>query len=135
MELYRYDLVIGYGIFYTFVICTTESPIAFTYILPVTSLLVIYKNRKFMITCGIANVLIIVGAAVYRYMLGFNSVTDMKNYQLQLSCIILCYICYVISIRHLNESDGAMTDNIKADLQRVVTTVEQVKTSSRNSIW
>lgn len=129
-ELYRYDLVIGYGIFYTFVICTTESPIAFTYILPVTSLLVLYKNRKFMINCAIVNSLIIVGAAVYRYMLGFNSASDMKNYQLQLSCIILCYICYVMSIRHLNESDGAMTDSIKADLQRVVTTVEQVKTSS-----
>lgn len=129
-ELYRYDLVIGYGIFYTFAICTTASPIAFTYILPVTSLLVLYKNRKFMINCGIINSLIIVGAAVYRYMLGFNSASDMKNYQLQLSCIILCYICYVMSIRHLNESDGAMTDSIKADLHRVVTTVEQVKTSS-----
>lgn len=129
-ELYRYDLVIGYGIFYTFVICTTASPIAFTYILPVTSLLVLYKNRKFMINCGIANALIIVGAAVYRYMLGFNSASDMKNYQLQLSCIVLCYICYVMSIRHLNESDGAMTDSIKADLHRVVTTVEQVKSSS-----
>ena len=126
-ELYRYDLVIGYGIFYTFVICTTASPIAFTYILPVTSLLVLYKNRKFMINCGIVNSLIIVGAAVYRYMLGFNSASDMKNYQLQLSCIILCYICYVMSIRHLIESDGAMTDSIKADLHRVVTTVEQVK--------
>lgn len=129
-ELYRYDLVIGYGIFYTFVICTTASPIAFTYILPVTSLLVLYKNRKFMINCGIVNSLIIVGAAVYRYMLGFNSASDMKNYQLQLSCIVLCYICYVMSIRHLNESDGAMTDSIKADLHRVVTTVEQVKSSS-----
>lgn len=129
-ELYRYDLVIGYGIFYTFVICTTASPIAFTYILPVTSLLVLYKNRKFIINCGIANALIIVGAAVYRYMLGFNSASDMKNYQLQLSCIVLCYICYVMSIRHLNESDGAMTDSIKADLHRVVTTVEQVKSSS-----
>lgn len=83
-----------------------------------------------MINCGIANALIIVGAAVYRYMLGFNSASDMKNYQLQLSCIVLCYICYVMSIRHLNESDGAMTDSIKADLHRVVTTVEQVKSSS-----
>jgi len=96
-ELYRYDLVIGYGIFYTFVICTTASPIAFTYILPVTSLLVLYKNRKFMINCGIANALIIVGAAVYRYMLGFNSASDMKNYQLTavLYRPVLHLLCHV----------------------------------------
>ena len=129
-DKYRYDLVIGYGIFYTFVLCTTESSIAFTYILPVTSLLVIYKSKNFMIKCGIANTIIIVAAAVFRCMSGFNSAANMKDYQLQLSCIILCYICYVMSIKHLNESDGAMTDSIKADLDRVVTTVEKVKTAS-----
>ena len=35
-----------------------------------------------------------------------------------------------MSIRHLVESDGALTDSIKADLKRVVTTVETVKTAS-----
>lgn len=126
-DQYKFNLVIGYGIFYTFVLCTTESPIAFTYILPVTSLLVLYKSIKFMVSCGIANSLIIAGSAAYRISQGFNSASDMKNYQLELACIILCYICYVMSIRHLIESDGAMTDSIKADLHRVVTTVEQVK--------
>lgn len=126
-DQYKFNLVIGYGIFYTFVLCTTESPIAFTYILPVTSLLVLYKSVKFMVSCGIVNSLIIIGSAAYRISLGFNSATNMKDYQLEVACIILCYICYVMSIRHLNESDGAMTDSIKADLQRVITTVEQVK--------
>lgn len=130
-DLYRLDLVIGYGIFYTFVLCTTASPIAFTYILPVTSLLVLYKNKRFMIGCGIANSFSVILSAVYRAaVLGCTSASDMKNYQLQVSCILLCYICYIMSIRHLNESDGALTDSIKADLQRVITTVEKVKTSS-----
>lgn len=132
-DMYKYNLVIGYGIFYTFVISTTESPIAFTYILPVTSLLVLYKNRKFMIYCGVVNSIIIIISSVYHVMCGYNSAADMKNYQLELSAIILCYICYVMSIHHLNESDGAMTNSIKADLQRVITTVEKVKTAS-NSI-
>ena len=126
--------MIGYGIFYTFVVSTTASPIAFTYILPVTSLLVLYKNRKFMVYCGIANTLIIIASSVYHVVaLGANSASDMKNYQLEVACIILCYICYVMSIQHLNESDGAMTDSIKADLHRVITTVEKVKSAS-NSI-
>lgn len=126
-DQYKFNLVIGYGIFYTFVVCTTESPIAFTYILPVTSLLVLYKSIKFMVSCGIANSLIIAGSAAYHISRGFNSASDMKNYQLELACIILCYVCYVMSIKHLIESDGAMTDSIKADLHRVITTVEQVK--------
>ena len=43
-DIYRYILVLGYGIFYTYLLCTTASPIAFTYILPVTSLLIIFKD-------------------------------------------------------------------------------------------
>lgn len=86
-DQYKFNLVIGYGIFYTFVLCTTESPIAFTYILPVTSLLVLYKSVKFMVSCGIVNSLIIIGSAAYRISLGFNSATNMKDYQLEVACL------------------------------------------------
>lgn len=132
-DWYKHEIAIGYGIFYTFVLCTSTSHIAFTYILPVASLFVLYKNRQFMINYGIANSLMIIASAVYKYMNGIHSTADMKEYQLQLSCIILCYICYDMSIKHLNESDGNMMDSIKADLNRVVTTVAQVKDAS-NSI-
>lgn len=126
-DWYKYAIAIGYGIFYTYIVCTATSVIAFTYIFPVTSLFVLYKNKTFMVYCGIINAIIITISAV---VLG---TAETKDFQLQLSCIILCYICYVMSIKHLNESDGAMTDSIKADLERVVDTVEQVKDAS-NSI-
>lgn len=130
-DRYRYALVIGYGIFYTFLICTTDSPIAFTYILPVVSLLVLYKDQKFMGGCAIANIASVIVSVFYHLVvLGQNTATDQKNYQLQVACLLLCYIGYIMSIRHLIESDGALTDSIKADLKRVVTTVEQVKTAS-----
>lgn len=130
-DRYRYALVIGYGIFYTFLICTTDSPIAFTYILPVVSLLVLYKDQKFMGGCAIANIASVSVSVFYHLVvLGQNTATDQKNYQLQVACLLLCYIGYIMSIRHLIESDGALTDSIKADLKRVVTTVEQVKTAS-----
>ena len=61
-----------------------------------------------MIQYGVANALIIIANAVVKYMNGFNTDADVKEFTLQLSCIILCYICYVMSIRHLNESDGSM---------------------------
>lgn len=130
-DRYRYALVVGYGIFYTFLICTTDSPIAFTYILPVVSLLVLYKDRKFMVGCAIANIASVIVSVIYHLVvLGQNTATDQKNYQLQIAGLLFCYIGYIMSIRHLIESDGALTNSIKADLKRVVTTVEQVKTAS-----
>ena len=84
--------------------------------------------------CGIFNTIIVVAGAVYHYNAGINSSADFKNYQLQFSCIILCYICYVLSINHLNWSDGTMLDSIKNNLSRVITTIGQVKTASNTIV-
>ena len=85
-DIYRYILVLGYGIFYTYLLCTTASPIAFTYILPVTSLLIIFKDRKFMLQCGIANTISVAISIIYRYMvLSCSTASYVKNFQLQIS--------------------------------------------------
>lgn len=128
---YRLTFVIGYGIFYVFLLCTTTSPIAFTYILPIISLIVIFKDEKFMIYCAVANMLSLIASIVFHILvLGQNTAVDHKNFQLQIACLLLCYIGYIMSVRHLTESDAALTESIKSDLNRVVTTVEQVKTAS-----
>jgi len=80
-----------------------------------------------MVQCGIGTLVISIASSVHKFMNGMNSASNVNDYTLQASCIILCYICYVVSIDHLNESDGALTNSIKADLERVVRTVEQVK--------
>lgn len=130
-DRYRFAFVVGYGIFYVFLLCTTTSPIAFTYILPIISLIVIFKDEKFMIYCAVANMLsLIASIAFHIFVLGQNTALDQKNYQLQVACLLLCYIGYIMSVRHLNESDDALTNSIKSDLDRVITTVEQVKTAS-----
>ena len=91
---------------------------------------ILFKDRKFIVSCGIGNVAIVILSTIIKFMSGMNALADIDNYSLQISCIILCYVCYVLSINHLNLSDGALTDSIKADLDRVIKTVEQVKDSS-----
>jgi methyl-accepting chemotaxis protein/general stress protein CsbA len=129
-SFYRSIITIGYGLFYGYIVCTSQTMLSFAYIFPVASMIILFKDRKFMIKCGVFNTVILIIASVYKYMTGMNSVADIDNYMLQISCIMLSYMCYVMSINHLNLSDGALTDSIKDDLDRVVKTVEQVKDSS-----
>ena len=126
-QYYKFIVAVGYGVFYAFVVCTSESILSFMYIFPLTSMLVLFKDRTYMVQCGIGTLVISIASSVHKFMNGMNSASNVNDYTLQASCIILCYICYVVSIDHLNESDGALTNSIKADLERVVTTVEQVK--------
>ena len=126
-QYYKFIVAVGYGVFYAFVVCTSESVLSFMYIFPLTSMLVLFKDRTYMVQCGIGTLVISIASSVHKFMNGMNSASNVNDYTLQASCIILCYICYVVSIDHLNESDGALTNSIKADLERVVRTVEQVK--------
>lgn len=129
-KIYKDVVVLGYGIFYVFVLLTTTSPLAFVYILPLNSMLILFKNRNFLIRTGIANIIVMAGVIVKNYMSGMNAPEDITTYEIQMACIILCYIGYVLSINHLNKSDGAMVNSVHANLQRVVTTIEQVKEAS-----
>lgn len=131
---YKDVVVIGYGIFYTCVLLTTNSVIAFIYILPITSMLVLFKDRNFMIRCGIANFVVVLLNVIYKLSTGVINQVEAKEYYIQLSCVILFYVCYVLSIDHLHWADGTLTNSIKDDLKRVITTVGQVKDASNTIV-
>lgn len=128
--VYKDVIAVGYGTFYTFVVLTTTSMLAFVYILPLLSMLILFKNRNFLIRCGIANLIIIAIAIARNYSSGMNTAADITSYEIQAACLILCYIGYILSINHLNQSDGAMIESIQGNLKRVITTIEQVKDAS-----
>lgn len=127
---YKHFVAYGYGVFFVFVMLTTNSPLAFVYTLPLTSMLILFKDRGFMLRTGVANlvaILLIIGKNI---MSGANSPSEISNYEIQVACTILCYVGYVLSINHLNQSDGAMLDSVKDNLDRVVDTVDKVKKAS-----
>lgn len=131
---YKDVIAVGYGFFYAYIVFTTVSPLCFMYILPLACMLILYKNRNFMIRCGIAAAIVILAGSFYKYANGMNTAADLGVFGLQLSCVLLCFGCYALSINHLNLSDGALTDSIKGNLQRVITTIDQVKTASTSIV-
>lgn len=131
--IYKDAVAVGYGIFYTFVLFTTTSTLAFVYIFPLTSMLILFKNRNYILRCGIANIIIMIGVIIKNYMAGFNTPEDITAYEIQFACIVLCYVGYILAIQHLNSSDGALMGSVQGNLERVITTIEQVKNAS-NSI-
>ncbi|WP_455718922.1 methyl-accepting chemotaxis protein [Anaerosporobacter sp.] len=133
-EIYKEIIAVGYGIFYLFVLWTTETTNAFVFILPLSSMLILYKNRNYILRCGIGNVILTIIICIKNYLSGFNSSENITEYEIQLACIILCYVGYVLSINHINSSDGALMDSIKGNLDRVVTTIEQVRKASNSVV-
>ncbi len=124
----------GYGLLYLFVLMTTKTNVTYGYIFPIASLLVLYKKRNLLIRWGVLNVLIILAYLVKTGLTtGFtaHSITDAE---IQIGVTVLCYIAYDIAIRHMTKAENAMLGSVKADLARVVQTIQQVKSASHSIV-
>ena len=125
---------VGYMLFYLYIMVTSPGTLAFTYILPLVSMLIIYKNRNFILRMGVATTLIVVYAIIRNYNNGMNTPSDISNFEIQIGIIIFCYIGYIIAINHMSKSDGALLDSVKTNLAKVVGTVEKVKVASNSVV-
>ena len=128
--LYKYVILIGYGVYYFFMLLSDNAAVTFAFIFPMIGLLILFKDKKFIIWCAIVNAVIMLVNIVYRCSLGMTSASDIKDYEVQVLCLTTAYICYILSIDHMTESDGALTNSIKDNLSRVVQTIEKVKGAS-----
>lgn len=127
---YREIVAVGYGVFYIFVVFTGNTPLTFSYIFPVASLLMLYKNRGLLIRCGIANVLVLVAYIVKDIIGGSLTPTQITDFEIQVAAVCLVYMGYILALNHMVESDGAMLDSVKGNLTKVVDTIEKVKGAS-----
>jgi len=118
----------GYGILYFFVLMTTKTNVTYGYIFPVASLLVLYKKRKLLIRWGILNILILLAYLIK------NNFHDITDAEIQIGVTLLCYVAYDIAIRHMTRTEEAMLGSVKADLARVVRTIQQVKNASHSIV-
>lgn len=132
-KYYKDFMVISYGIFYTFVICV--SPITYSIILifPMITMTILFNDYKFLIRVGIFNVIALFLSAVVYYYEERSSTGFTIIFLLELFVTILCYLGGILSVLHIDASNDALTNSIKNNFDRVVDTINKVKTAS-NSI-
>lgn len=129
-KIYQDIVGIGYGCFYLYIMMTAPGTLAFTYTLPLMSMLIIYKNRSFVLRCGVLNVVVLIITIVRNYMNGMNTPSDISNFEIQIGITLFSYIGYSVAIKHMTVSDNTLLESVKGNLKRVVTTVEKVKGAS-----
>lgn len=133
-KLYQDIVGFGFGFLYLYIMMTAPGTLAFSYILPLVSMLVIYKNRNFMIRCGIASIVVLIITIVRNYLNGMNTASDISNFEIQIFVVLFSYVGYIVAIGHLTRSDNALLGSVKSNLEKVVTTVEKVKIASNEVV-
>ena len=132
---YKWVLGLGYLTFFAFIAWSTTDEISYVFILPLISILILYKNPKLIKTMMWATLFVLITSNVYKGRVkGMMEFVSSADCALQFAIVITCYVCTIMAINHLVESDGALTGSIEGNLERVVKTVEKVKVASNEVV-
>ena len=131
---YKWVLGICYRLFYAVIAWTALDKISYIFILPLLSILILYKDPKFIKMIMWFTLFVLISSNIYKGVAkGMMDFVASEECALQFAIVLCCFACTNMAIRHLVESDGALTGSIESELAQVVQTVEQVKDAS-NSI-
>lgn len=131
---YKWVLGICYLLFYAVIAWTALDKISYIFILPLLSILILYKDPKFIKMIMWFTLFVLISSNIYKGVAkGMMDFVASEECALQFAIVLCCFACTNMAIRHLVESDGALTGSIESELEQVVQTVEQVKDAS-NSI-
>ncbi len=132
---YKWILSLGYLTFFAVIAWTTLDEISYVFILPLISILILYKNPKLIKVMMWATMFVLISSNLYKGRVkGMMEFVSSVDCALQFAIVLCCYACTNMAIKHLVESDGALTGSIQSNLQRVVQTVEQVKVASNEVV-
>ncbi len=132
---YKWFLGLGYLLYFAVISWTTTDELSYVFILPLISILALYKNPKYIRIMMWSTLFVLISSNLYR-----GRVKGMMEYvssiegAIQFAIVITCFVCTIMAIRHLVESDTALTGSIEANLKRVVQTVEKVKGASNQVV-
>ena len=128
---YKWVLGICYLLFYAVIAWTALDKISYIFILPLLSILILYKDPKFIKMIMWFTLFVLISSNIYKGVAkGMMDFVASEECALQFAIVLCCFACTNMAIRHLVESDGALTGSIESELAQVVQTVEQVKDSS-----
>lgn len=127
---YKETITVSYGVFYAFTVLTSDTNLTFAYIFPIICVLLLYKDKALFMRVAGLNIALIIANFIYTRVAGKADTLSMTEFEIQLGVIVLSYIAYILSIDHLQKSDGAMLGSVQDNLDRVVRTIEQVKDAS-----
>ena len=87
----KYYIVIGYFVMYIFVMITGNTPLIFTYIFPMLSLVVLYQKKNLILGMGIAAFLVNILFILIRAFQHQITMDNSKDIEIQLALIFLCF--------------------------------------------
>lgn len=131
-EIIKFQFAVGYSLFYTYVIITTQTPISFVYIVPMISIFMAYSHRKLICYifsyCTIVNLIYIAYHILNKTYISFSGFKmSMTFWEIQIACLILSGIFLYMSAGLIQKQYDVINDVIDSAYKDPLTGLDNVR--------
>ncbi|MCR4777913.1 MAG: methyl-accepting chemotaxis protein [Lachnospiraceae bacterium] len=129
---FRYIVAFFANLYFLFILLNQTTPIVFCYVLVVGVIYILFKDEKFILNAAFCSMIVFVILLIYQIV---NAKGGQAYYNTGIEIAVTLVYFWVLrtSIKHIRKSDDAILDNVKVNYDKIVNTVDRVKTAS-NSI-
>lgn len=122
----KYIISIGFSVFYLFIIFTTTSPVAYTYALLISVLLLCYNEQKlvlgYMVSVCVGNVAYVAWLAIQ----GKLTSEELPSLEIRLISLVLYTIFINMATKVLNQNNDAKMEEIEEEKERTEELMQQI---------
>lgn len=125
-EKVKYVISVGFLIFYSFIIFTTVSPVAYVYAIIIAIILLCYNQKKLVFFYMLCVTLVNIVQTVY---LGINhliSSGDLPNIEIRIASLILFTLYLTLSTKAAELTNKNRMDQIQAEQEKTSKLMEQI---------
>ncbi len=117
-RLFKEVVIAGFGVFYAYILFTSESSMTFVYILPLLTVTTMYKNVKYSLRTGIGACLInSVNIAIRTINKGITP-GEIANYEIQFMSVALVVVFMIITSKTTNEIFSEKIQQLNREKER-----------------
>ena len=122
----KYAIGITYTIFYIFVVFTTVNMIAFTFIIPIYMVLILYSDFRLCLSVSGVGFLVNVLFLAWQGILGHIDAADAATYEIRLFLLLLIGIFICLSTRTLSRINQKKLGELNKEKDRVSNLLDRV---------
>lgn len=131
----RYLIAFSYLTLYTFVIFTTTSVLAFTYIIPMYMVVILYSNVTYcLLVCGLGIVINASHMIYYATTFGYSDPAEITDLEIQIALLVLCAIFNALSTSVMNKINQEKLLKIKEEKTKSDTLLSNILQTSDSMI-
>jgi len=102
-KIIRGIISFGFGLFYTFCLFSSNNAFTFVFLLPMLTVLTLYKDWKYSVKIGITATILNCTYVIHKILNTVPTTLDISNYEIQIACIVLTSIFMTIASKTISE--------------------------------